>query len=166
MNLNRVKPARRRAAAAHSLPEAIIAVLVIGVLLISLYAGFSSGFAIVRSAREDLRATQIILQRLETIRLYTWSQLQDTNRFLKPTFVEYYHSPEQTNETATVAYVGHVRANAPAGVPLSAPYRSNLLEITVTVYWTNYNGPLEIVRGRQMQTYVARRGMSNHLLLK
>ena len=82
-----LRTSKHKGESAHSLPEAIIAALVVGTMLVSLYAGFSSGFTIVQSAREELRATQIILARMESIRLYTWSQLHDTNNFLKPTFV-------------------------------------------------------------------------------
>lgn len=161
MNVNTPK-ARRRAEAAHSLPEAIIAVLVIGVMLISLYAGFSSGFSIVQSSREELRATQILQQRLETIRLYRWSQLLDTNNYLTPTFVEYLAPSGQTNPAGGVVYAGTITLRPPPDLP--AAYRDHLREVTVKVYWTNQSGSTEIVRSRQMQTYVARHGMQNYLL--
>lgn len=153
-----------RAETGHSLPESIIAVLVVGMMLISLYAGFSSGFSVVQSAREELRATQIILQRMEAIRLYTWSQVLDTNNYLKPTFVEYYNPRGQTNGSGGAVYVGSILTGPPAAV--SAPYRTNMLEVTVKVYWTNYNGSLVILRSRQMQTYVAHYGMQNSLMAK
>ena len=35
--------------------------------------------------------------------------------------------------------------------------------ITVTVYWTNYNGAKPIVHQREMQTRVARNGMQNYI---
>ena len=38
--------------------------------------------------------------------------------------------------------------------------------ITVTLYWTNYSkkpNQTQVVRSRQMQTYVARYGMQNYL---
>lgn len=162
MNLNRPRASRRHAAAAHSLPEAIIAVLVIGVMLISLYAGFSSGFSIVQSSREELRATQILQQRLETIRLYRWSQLLDTNTYLAPTFVEYLAPAGQTNPANGLVYAGSVTLRPPPDLPEA--YRDQVREVTVTVYWTNQSGSTEIVRRRQMQTYVARHGMQNYLL--
>ncbi len=55
------------------------------------------GFAMVRSSREDVRATQIMLQKMETLRLYTWSQLQD-NTYLVPNFTERFN-PSATNGT-------------------------------------------------------------------
>ena len=56
----------------------MISVLIVGTLILSLYAGFSQGFSIIQTSRENLRATQILVQRMETIRLYTWSQVLDT----------------------------------------------------------------------------------------
>ena len=80
-----MKPIIRRrkiiAPAAYSLVEVIVAVLVLALMLISLYGGFSSGFAVVKLARENLRATQIMMQKMETIRLLKWSQFLDTNNF-------------------------------------------------------------------------------------
>jgi hypothetical protein len=164
MNSNIPRSDRRRAEAAHSLPEAIIAVLVIGVMLISLYAGFSSGFSIVQSSREELRATQILQQRLETIRLYQWSQLLDTNNYLAPTFVEYLTPAGQTNPANGVVYYGSITLRPPPDLPEA--YRSHLREVTVKVYWTNQSGSTEILRSRQVQTHVARYGMQNYLLGK
>ena len=57
--------------AAFTLAEVVIAVGVLGVSIISLYAGISSGFALTRSSRENLRATQIMVEQMEAIRLYS-----------------------------------------------------------------------------------------------
>jgi hypothetical protein len=164
MNSNIPRSDRRRAEAAHSLPEAIIAVLVIGLMLVSLYAGFSSGFSIVQSSREELRATQILQQRLETIRLYTWSQLLDTNNYVSPTFVEYLTPAGQTNPAGGTIYSGIISLRPPPELPKA--YRHQVREVTVKVYWTNQSGGLEMVRSRQMQTHVARYGLQNYLVGK
>lgn len=163
MKLNVTRSVRCRVEAAYNLPEVIMGMLLIGVMLVSLYAGFSSGFALMQSARENLRATQIILQRLESLRLYRWSQVLDTTNYLKPTFVAYYDPLDATNPAPGLVYAGYIHTNPPAGVPVSASYRTNLIEVTVTVYWTNYIGGKEIVRARNMQTYVARYGMQNYI---
>ena len=51
----------------------------------------------------------------------------------------------------------------PAGGDLPEAYRTNMRTITVTVYWTNYNGAKAIVHRREMQTRVARNGMQNYI---
>jgi len=159
MKLNAASLQSRRVQAAHSLPEAVIAVLILGTMLVSLYAGFTSGFAVVQLARENLRATQIMLQRMESVRLYTWSQLQD-----QPTFVEYFDPFGQTNQGRGVVYSGSVILSQPVNLP--AAYSSDVRAVTVSLYWTNYNGDTKIVRGRQLQTLVARHGIQNYNLGK
>jgi type II secretory pathway pseudopilin PulG len=162
MKLTTASPASQRTSAAHSLPEAIIAVLIVGTMLVSLYAGITSGFAVVQLARENLRATQIMLQRMESVRLYTWSQLQDTNNYLKPAFIEYFDPIGQTNQGRGVVYSGSVTLSAPLNLPEA--YANDVRMVTVSLYWTNYNGDTEIVRRRQLQTLVARHGIQNYIL--
>ena len=162
MRLNLASPASQRVQAAHSLPEAVIAVLILGTMLVSLYAGITSGFAVVKLARENLRATTITLQRMESVRLYTWRQLLNTNVYLKPTFVEYLDPYGETNQSNETVYSGSVILSRPADFP--AAYSNDVRMVTVSVYWTNYNGNTEIVRGRQLQTLVARHGIQNYIL--
>src|SRR5687767_14388252 len=60
---------------AFSIIEVLVALAIAGVLFTSLYAGISAGFVVIETARENLRATQIMVEKLETIRLYTWEQI-------------------------------------------------------------------------------------------
>jgi len=151
---------RRRGEAAHSLPEAVIAALVVGIMTVSLYAGFSSGFTMMRSTREDLRANQILVGRLESLRLYRWDQLQDTN-YVSRSFTEYYDPSGLTNSSAGTIYAGKILVRNPDlnGPLAAASYRSRMLEVTVKVYWTNNVAGEPTVRSRQLQTYFASQGM-------
>src|SRR5512136_482740 len=80
---------RKRSAAGYTFAEVLVAAAILGVVATSLYAAFSGGFFIIQSTRENLRATQVMVQKLEAIRLLTWSQLGNTN-YLKPVFTEPY----------------------------------------------------------------------------
>src|SRR6266699_5886632 len=80
-----------------TLAEVMVAVLVMSIVVVSLYTGVSSGFALVKLAREDLRATQIMLQRVETLRLYTWSQFTDPTYFSTNNSETYYDPTGQDN---------------------------------------------------------------------
>src|SRR5206468_5005165 len=71
-------PANRESAsrqAAYTLPEVMVGVSIIAVMFVTLYLGFTQGFGVVQTSRENLRATQILQQCSELIRLYTWDQL-------------------------------------------------------------------------------------------
>src|SRR5438105_4364427 len=67
--------ARLRAQYAFTMAEVMVAIFVLGVATLSLYAGFATGFMLVDSAREELRATQILTQKAEALRLCSWSSL-------------------------------------------------------------------------------------------
>jgi type II secretory pathway pseudopilin PulG len=145
---------------AYTVVEVLVAVCVLAIMIISLYGGFSAGFAVVQVARENMRATQIMVQRLETMRLYNWDQVRNTVSFLKPTFIERY---DPSSPNAGTIYSGFVSTNA-ASVG-SATYTTNMRTIVVTLFWTNYQHGTRnaLVRQRQMETYVARYGMQNYI---
>jgi len=147
---------------AYTLVEVMVSVFVLALMLISLYGGFSAGFAVVQLARENLRATQIMMQKMETVRLLKWSQLLDTNNFLQPTFKDYYDPTGTNSGAAGTVYQGFVTTNAAWGV--SPDYANNMRAVTVTIFWTNYlHNPSTNFRTRTMQTFVARFGMQNYI---
>src|ERR1700747_3392415 len=67
-----------RSTAGFTLVEAAVSLTIGAIMLTSLFGAFASGFATVRSNRENLRATQIMISRLEGIRLCTFAQLTNT----------------------------------------------------------------------------------------
>ena len=73
MKLNPLARASR-SARAFTIVEALVAACVVGVLFTSLYAGITAGFGALNSARENLRATQVMIDKMETLRLYSWNQ--------------------------------------------------------------------------------------------
>jgi len=156
---------KRSGEAAHSLPEAVIAALIVGIMTVSLYAGFSTGFSMMRAGRDEMRAAQILSGRLEALRLYTWRELQDTN-FVPVAFTECYDPSGVANSTAGAVYSGYITVKTPtASSPLGgASYKNEMLEVTVKLYWTNYAAGQPVVRSRQMQSYVARFGSQNYSL--
>ena len=150
--------------AAYTLPEVVIAAAVLGMLSVSLLAAFSSGLTVVRSGRENMRATQIMLQKMEAIRLLTWTQSRDTS-VAANTFTDYY-DPTRTNTLSGGATYTGFFSNSAAPNTIPSAYRDNMRTTTVTVFWTNYlagasNSP--VVHSRQYQTYVARYGMQNYI---
>jgi len=142
--------------------EVVIGAAVLGTLSVSLLGAFSAGLSIVQSGRQNMRATQILIQKMEAIRLFTWDQT--TNTTLAATNFTDWYDPTRTNsQSGGVMYKGfYSTSNAPSSVPVA--YRDKMRTATVTIYWTNYtkaNTP--VVQSRQMQTYVARYGMQNYI---
>lgn len=152
VHLEKSSPGRR----AFTMTEVMVAVFVLGIASISLYAGFASGFMLVDSTRQELRATQILTQKAEALRLCSWSSL--TN--FPISFTESY-DPTSTNGGAI--YVGTVSTNVATIIPATSGYRSNMCMATINLYWTNYNGTRKIVHSRTSQTLVARYGIQNYI---
>ncbi len=68
---------RSRARSGHTLAEVLVAAAFLGISVISLYTGFFSGFQLTHMSRENVRATQILVKKVETIRLCSWDQLSN-----------------------------------------------------------------------------------------
>src|SRR5690242_15213005 len=93
-----------------TLLECIMAISIGGIMFTGLYAGFTQGIRTMGVARQDLRATEIILQRLERVRLCSYSQVTDTS--INPaTSTEYYNPAAPTNG---VPYTVTFSATVPA----------------------------------------------------
>lgn len=143
---------------AFSLVEVLVSVGILGFMMIALFSAFGFGFASIATTREDLRATQILMQKVEAIRLCTWKQLASC-----PTsFQDTYDPTSGTNESSGIVYGGTldtagVATNLPAG------YQNSVRLITVGVTWTNYTGKNKIVHTRQLQTLSARYGIQNYV---
>lgn len=144
---------------AFTLIEIMVATAFISLSFLGLFGGLSYGFTATRLARENQRATQIILEKMEGIRLYTFDQLVSSNMF-PTTFTASYYPLGLTNQAQGITYYGQFTLSDPATG--AAGYNANLRLVTVTVAWTNSYGTSRIPRNRQMQTLVARYGIQNY----
>src|ERR1043166_9020654 len=60
---------------AFTLVEVLIGVVIMAIMIVGFYLRFSQGFAVIQVTRENLRAAHILGERMETIRLFTWEDL-------------------------------------------------------------------------------------------
>jgi type II secretory pathway pseudopilin PulG len=139
---------------AFALVELLVGVAVLGIMFVALYSGFSAGFAVVQLARENLRATQILQEKVETIRLYTWEQL-NTSGFVPLTFTEPFYAGKSAAESG-ILYTGKVTM---AQAPISETYKTDLKLISMEVSW--YSAGVQ--RKRDMQTFVSHYGLQNYI---
>lgn len=138
-----------------------MAVCLVGVMFISLYAAFSSGFSLLRAARENLRATEILNQQTERIRLLNWSQVLDAQHYLPASFVEPFNPEDSPTDPTKPQMYGRFESTIPTDWP--AAYRDQARLITITLTWTNTSGSKPIVNERRAQTCVSRYGMQSYL---
>lgn len=147
----------RASAARYTLTEAIVAIFVSGIIVVALLGSFCGGFSLVRLSRENLRATQILLQKTESVRIYSWAQIVNTKDCLQDTFTDYFN-PDVTDATRRgTTYEGSISSEEPASLP--SDYRASMRLVTISVSWTNaptWPRTNRFVHTRQMQTYIAR----------
>src|SRR5512145_2946671 len=65
----------RRRSRAFFLLEATIGMALLGLIFMALYTGLCTTTFAVQLSRENLRATQIMAEKLDTIRLYGWKKI-------------------------------------------------------------------------------------------
>jgi len=117
------------------------------------------GLVVMRIARENQRATQVMLERLEAIRLYNWDQVNTTN-FIPTTFTEAYDPSNPTNSQG-ITYYGQLTVANPTFSGGNPTYAVNMRQFTVTLQWTNALS--SIAHSRTITTYVARNGIQNYI---
>jgi uncharacterized protein (TIGR02598 family) len=143
----------RKQLAAFSLVEAVIGMGVMGTVVGALLSGFTTGFFTMRMARENLRATQIMLEKMETIRLYSWQQV--TNQGWIPTTFTNYYDPQTLNNKG-IAYQGElIIANA----PISSSYSNTMKLVTVRLKWKTGN----VQRQREFSSYISKYGLQDYV---
>ena len=163
---------KRVGSRAFSIVEILIATAIVGVAFVSLYAGIASSFGVLSVARENLRANQIMVEKLETIRLYNWDQI-NSNGFISPTFTAAFFPSvitniSGTNANGTTKYTTYTNnAGGPtyygtvtiSNAPVSTNYAASMRMITVNLVWTNNNIPRE----RSMQTLISANGLQDYI---
>jgi len=142
--------------AAFSIAEVLVAFALVGVMFVSLYAGISSGFAVIALARENLRATQVLLEKMETVRMYSWDQI-NSNGYVPPTFTAPFYPAVSgaTNNSGVTFYGTTLITNA----AVNNAYADHMREVIVNVNWTNKN----IKHNREMRTFISEYGMQRYI---
>jgi type II secretory pathway pseudopilin PulG len=146
-----------RTDAGFTLSEASIGIAIFGICFGALLAGLTWNVSVVKLSRETVRATQVMEEKLDTIRLYSFDQINTpgfiTNQFFVP------FSPTNAFSTSSppgITYTGVITIGTS---PLTESYRSNLLQITIDLYWPS----TPQVRHAQMSTFVSKYGMQGYI---
>ena len=132
----------------------MMGVMILSVMIVSLYLGFSQGFAAIQISRENLRATQILQEKTEAIRLFTWDQI-NTDGFVPTSFYDYFYDKGST-ATRGIVFNG---TSSIAADPTVQNYAVDQRLVTFTLTWTSGS----VLRTRTMQTLVSRFGLQNYV---
>jgi len=139
---------------AATLAEILVCVLIINIGAAGLMGCFKYAFFITGITQQNQRATQVMLERAEAIRLCSWDQVR-SNGFIPTTFSEYY-DPSAQNGSKGVLYNGTVTL---AAFPYSTTYKDNMRKLTMTLQWQSGN----INHVRTNITYIAKNGIQNYV---
>ena len=141
----------RKGQRAFSLPEALMASGMAAIAFIALYSSFGLAFSSVQACRQDLRATQILVDKMEAFKNRTMDELDDSG--LAPRTMVMRFSPSETNQGW--AYQGTITVeNAPG----TEAYSNDLRLVTVSLTWATGS----TTRRKSMQTLVSRYGLNNY----
>lgn len=139
-----------------TLIEVIACIAILGIAFAALLTGLAWNVSTIKFARETVRATQIMEDRLDTFRLYSWDQITTpgfiTNQFYAPFCPSNALSPEALG----ITYTGRITI---VTAPLSETYSTNMLSITIDLDWPSSPE----VRHAQMSTFVSKYGMQGYV---
>jgi type II secretory pathway pseudopilin PulG len=137
-----------------TLVDVIMAVAVIGIMSAGLVGSLCYGFYTMGMTRENQRATQIMLETVETIRLFNWDQV-NTPGFIPSTFTGVY-DPQADVGSQGITYYGTIQTNS---VNIGSTINSNVMMMTVSLDWTNRSIP----HHRTLSTLIAKDGIQNYV---
>jgi type II secretory pathway pseudopilin PulG len=145
-----------------TLVEAVVATGILTIVFVAVFALLTFNLTITSLSRENSRATQVLLDKMECLRLYQWQQLTNPT-VLATTFTNWTY--ESTNVgTANAAgrgtrYVGNISVTTPVTALSGTSYGANLALVQVTVSWSS--GNTNLTHTRSMSTYFSRLGIEN-----
>lgn len=139
-----------------TLVEVVIGVGVLGIMMVSLYAGFAFAFSEIRSARQNVRATQILEERMELARLLNWDQVANLPGYVPSKFTAPFYANATNAPSDNFIYTGTVLLT---NAPVTESYASDLRMIRIELTWPSGNS----TRRRQMTTFVSQYGVQKYV---
>lgn len=146
---------RRVLCRAFTLVEVVIASALFIIASVAGYLALAQNFQIIQSMRENLRATQILQDKTEIVRLYTWEQLTNSG-FVPLTFTNTFNPSGRANGTLGATYYGTVTIS---NAPMAESYAGDMKLVSFRLAWTNSGVPHQ----REISTLVSHYGLHNYI---
>jgi hypothetical protein len=140
---------------AFALPEVMVGTAMFAVMAVSLYGGISFGFSNITLARQNLRATQIALEKMEITRMYSWDQV-NSNGFVPTTFTAPFFPSTGSDTNGGLVYYG---TTIITNVDRSTSYSNDMRHVKVSLTWTNRSVRQEL----EMSTFISQYGMQRYI---
>lgn len=140
---------------AFTLVEVVVSILIVTIGAAGLMSCFGYSFKAIQRVRENQRATQIILEKAETLRLYSWDQIR-TSGFIPASFTATYDGDAVTSNYSGTIYQGTVSIG---DFPYHTSYKAHMKQLDLTLTWTAQG----ITRNRSLTTFIAKDGIQNYV---
>jgi prepilin-type N-terminal cleavage/methylation domain-containing protein len=137
---------------AFTLVEVLVAMLIFGVTAVAVMTGIRGSITAVGMAREQNRATQILTEKLETLRLYEWAKITNGTFLPASMTVNDYHGNGSTSQVYRLT-IQVTKA------PMAANYSNDLARVTLGLRWTTG----QIPRERTVSTLIYRKGLQTYV---
>jgi len=134
---------------AFTLVEIMVGVGILAVTIVSLYGAFSFGFSTIKLSQEEVRADQILVQKLEALRVYDWSKVTNNNVLTN------FSTTFSTTGAPGVSYEGTVAVSPFIPTAVNESYSNDLRQVTASIGWVSGG----ISRTRTMTTLVSQYGI-------
>lgn len=144
-------PCGRARQRGFTLVETLVGVGILGITVAALCGAFSFGFNTIKLSQEDVRADQILVQKLESVRAYYWAQVTNINYF--PT-----NFPVSYSTTGTVHGITYTGTLAVAPFPGVQTYSDTLRQVTASIWWFSEGQN----HTRTMTTLVSQNGIQTY----
>ncbi|HAM70767.1 MAG TPA: hypothetical protein DCM86_03900 [Verrucomicrobiales bacterium] len=146
--------AQTQGSGGFSLLETLVAIAILTAGFLALFAAMGFGLNEVRTARENSRGCEILSEKLETARLYSWEQI-NSNGFYPTNFTAYFDPGTNGADPSGVVYTGTFTVDAAPG---GYNYSTNMRTVRATVSWVSAG----VSNYRTMHTFVAQYGLHNY----
>jgi hypothetical protein len=128
----------------------MVGVLILGITVAALCGGFSMGFKTIKLSQEEVRANQILVQKVESVRVYDWSKI--TNNFVPTNFLASFTT---NGAVHGVSYDGTLTITPFTG---GQTYDSTLRQVTASITWfsegrTHTQAMTTLISQNGIQTY-------------
>ena len=145
-----------------TLVETVVATCIVTIAFIAVFALLNFNLTTTNRCRENTRATQILLDKMECLRLYQWQQLTNPTIMLT-TFTNWTYEPTNASTAGAVGqgvqYIGNITVTTPVPALAGTSYGTNLALVQVTVAWSS--GNTNQTRTRSMSTYFSSIGVES-----
>jgi hypothetical protein len=132
----------------------MVGFLILGITVAALCGGFSFGFNSIKLSQEEVRADQILVQKLESLRIYDWTNVINPS-FIATNFTAYYST---SNAVHGISYNGTMNVSPFAPSASAESYSNTLRQVTVTLSWFSEG----MNHTRSMRTLVSQKGIATY----